>query len=320
MSIPLEDLPETLEYVKLNNYFNVAGMAVMLVDYLHTLQEEERFIWPAKLSIANVLLLLVRYGNFVLAVTTSFYTFDSNLSLTTCHKLSIGVAMQRVLLLALGEAVMYLRVWAFSGEGRRALYILAAVYTTVVTLGVVLVVVWDKSATVVAVSQLPGFSCMYVRAEKVSLSIILMQVVMLASILCLVIATIAIGISRYRNQVIPSRRMGGLLLQFYQGGVLHFIALLGLSVGNLLSENTAINLQVQLHGIIVTRIVLQMRKFSAKNGFVNYRRTDGVGLAVAERRTDNLTSIGFASASHVKSGTQVASWGMELDAVGKYDR
>lgn len=61
-----------------------------------------------------------------------------------------------------------------------------------------------------------------------------------------------------------------------------------------------------------------MRKFSAKNGFVNYRRTDGV--AVTERRTDNVTTIGFATAPHVKSGTQVASWGTELGSVGKYDR
>ncbi|TEB20728.1 hypothetical protein FA13DRAFT_1800711 [Coprinellus micaceus] len=81
---------DAVRAAQLVNYFSAAGMAIMIADYLHTLPQEVRLVWPTKMSIPKLIFLLVRYGNFLFAALVYLY------ALTPAPVLFLGRVSQDV--------------------------------------------------------------------------------------------------------------------------------------------------------------------------------------------------------------------------------
>ncbi|KAJ3546288.1 hypothetical protein NMY22_g2110 [Coprinellus aureogranulatus] len=287
--VPLTLISRALEVSKQASYSSAAGVTVLLLDYIHTLPAEARLIWPTRISVPKALFLVVRYGNFVFAVAEYLYTLSESLPTPGCKRMFTVLSILRVLLAGLGEGeyvLMYLRVYAFSGRNRKVLYLLSFIFLTVVTIAVVFMVKWNVHAEVFSASIVPGFSCVYIRQDNLSVTVQL--AVVLASVTCLVIITMFIGYAQYRVDTGNSRsHSGGLLSQFYQGGLWHFTMLMALSIVNIVADSIHVNLQILLHGIIVTRVFLQLRAYAESHRTI----TSGAG-GTAEVPGDRFAGAG----------------------------
>ncbi|TEB31191.1 hypothetical protein FA13DRAFT_1774538 [Coprinellus micaceus] len=231
----------------------------VLVDYIHTLPEEIRLIWPTRLSTPKVIFLIVRYGNIAFALAQYLYTLGFMFSEKGCRHLLAVIAIVQVVLIILGEGIMYVRVLAFSGRDRRVLGSLVFAYVTTTVTSVGCIVPWVNSSFVAA-GVVPGTACALLHDTHLYVNAV--HALLLLSNTYLVAMLMAIGFRRHRITGPSIReRGGGVLYQFYRAGLWYFLVVLGLNIANILVDV----LNVHLHGMLVTRIVLQLRRYAEKN-------------------------------------------------------
>ncbi|TEB19561.1 hypothetical protein FA13DRAFT_344518 [Coprinellus micaceus] len=301
--------PTTLQSIghaaRLLNSVRFAAITLVLVDYIHTLPEEIRLIWPTRLSTPKVIFVIVRYGNIAFALAQYLYTLGFMFSENACRHLLAVISM---VLIILGEGIMYVRVLAFSGRDRRVLgsLVFAYVATTVTSIGCI--VPWVNSSFVAA-GVVPGIACALLHDTHLYVNAV--HALLLLSNTYLVAMLMAIGFRRHRITGPSIReRGGGVLYQFYRAGLWYFLVVLGLNIANILVDvlNTydfrymLMSVQVHLHGMLVTRIVLQLRRYAEKNQTVVLGSSDMsaedesamAGFATWHRQEHVLDPIEFA--------------------------
>ncbi|KAJ3508684.1 hypothetical protein NMY22_g16535 [Coprinellus aureogranulatus] len=227
LSVRESDLTELVGPARL--CFVSSGITLLLVEYFHTLPNEAHLIWPSSMSIAKLLFLIMRYGNFVFALAMFIYALSPLPSTETCKRLSAAILVMAVLLALLGEAVMYYRVWAFSGRSVRARNILMTVYLMLAApacgLTVKYLIKSSGSTTIVSLRSTSGISCVQLSGEPVFAG--LLHGALIVSITFLAGMTVAIGYTRFRISVAPgSRKLSSLVWEFYKGGLFYFITLI----------------------------------------------------------------------------------------------
>ncbi|KAF6752485.1 hypothetical protein DFP72DRAFT_904950 [Ephemerocybe angulata] len=270
----------------------VAGIALTLVDYLETFPKEVRLIWPTRMSICKALFFAVRYGTLVLAVLVYICELSPTFQGEDCEKIFTATSVLEVVLSLLGEAIVYIRVWAFSGCDRRVLYYLIAQYLAMFGSGFYLLTRFVVSAKVASGAPLTGFSCIFHYGDSMCIAIV--YGILLASVIALMCVMVVIAAYRYNGAPVSSTK-NGLFAQFYKDGVVYFLMLGGLCIANIASivigrrgflveyvhslvtgsgmEHTNFGcltsrLQIYLHSIISTRMILHLREYAGQAGEV----------------------------------------------------
>ncbi|KAF5334645.1 hypothetical protein D9611_011988 [Ephemerocybe angulata] len=201
-----------------------------VVDYIQTLPDEVRHMWTAPLSIPKLLFIVVRYSIFfkVFSATVVPGTFFAdNFSVNGCLQW-FRLTAASLFIIITSEAILFYRVYAISGRGRRILVALVVQFIVIHA-----VVAYFLGAHISSVkftnSPVPaGTTCMMISSNGPLLSAV--YATLLGSV---TIAMLLMAVLLFRKHWGFHSK---LLTAFYSDGILYFLCL-----AVLISANVAVN-------------------------------------------------------------------------------
>ncbi|KAF6761768.1 hypothetical protein DFP72DRAFT_1061975 [Ephemerocybe angulata] len=258
------------------NYTNLSGCTIAIIDFLQTFPEEVRLMWPARLSIPKVLFYLARY--LTLANNISSVFLSPGISRRTVKECNGALNLTGLLspsAVVSAEAILFYRVWAFSGKSRRMLAYLIIQFIGLHSLVFYSVGKWLMSVKYARWS-LPSTAdrpiCMVMEANEFLLS--WTYAALLSSVISSMVIMVFIAYREHRGS---SNR---LLTVFYQDGVYYFVVLAIMASANVAVNWLAyggykyilIQFEVDLHGILSTRMLLHLRQIGTEFDAVSVTR------------------------------------------------
>ncbi|KAF6744741.1 hypothetical protein DFP72DRAFT_65480 [Ephemerocybe angulata] len=256
------------------NYTCCAGYTLIIADYVHTFPDEVRLVWPRPWGLPKALFLFVRYYTLIVIVGQGFRLgtrFPPTLTLLQCRRLFIFSGLSFAAVLFGSEAILFVRVHAFSGRGRKMLAYLIIQY--VVIQGAILFLIVKFLREMHFTSPLPTAVrspfpelqfCRPFEAQKTLIGAAF--VLMLGSI------TVIMFIMGYLAHQKHRGLRSELLRVFYKDGITYFICLSIMTSVNVFITFAApkdlqflfLEMEVALHGILSTRMILHLRKADAQ--------------------------------------------------------
>ncbi|KAF6751014.1 hypothetical protein DFP72DRAFT_1138541 [Ephemerocybe angulata] len=253
MSVVVERLYQARMYT---NYVTVAGYALVVADYLHTLPDEVRLMWSAPLGVPKVLFFVVRY--YVLIVNTVFSVYGSFPINQTAGQCLIEFKR--------AATILSFRVYAFSGRSRVMLAYLVVQFIAIHTAVFITLFKFIDSIKFMKWPYPNMHNCMPVKADTRYLGGVFTG--LLGSVVIIMVIMIYMAFRKHRGL-----NLSPLLATFYRDGVFYFVCLSILASVNI-SINFAIppgyqflftQLEVELHAILSTRMLLHLREIASRS-------------------------------------------------------
>ncbi|KAJ3535159.1 hypothetical protein NMY22_g6612 [Coprinellus aureogranulatus] len=232
-------------------------------DYVHTLPEEIRLIWPSVWSVPKALFFVLRYYVFVNNILAVLYNDPKDRTPEQCERAFQRVAYSTPLVTVGAEAILFLRVYAFSGRSHAML---------------VYLVIQFLSAKFVDM-PFHNVSCMPVEGRSNFLGGVC--VLLLCGVVIVMGLMICIAVKRRRGSVLRAGRTG-LSTVLFRDGVIYFIVL-----GTLLSANIFVTfaspegykllftqLTINMHSVLSTRMLLHLREWAEHDQYGSVLDTD----------------------------------------------
>ncbi|KAF6745039.1 hypothetical protein DFP72DRAFT_59761 [Ephemerocybe angulata] len=241
------------------NYAIISSCTIVVVDYIQTLPDEVRHMWTAPLSIPKLLFIVVRYSIFLKVFSAMVVPANGCL-----HWFRLTASMSLFIMIT-SEAILFYRVYAFSGRGRRMVVALAVQFI-VIHAGVAYFVGAYISSVKFTISQLPaGTTCMLISSSGRLNSAV--YATLLGSVTIAMLLMVALLFRKHWG--FDSK----LLTAFYSDGISYFVCL-----AVLISANVAVNwvaqesykyililFEMDAHAILSTRMLLHIRKVADKS-------------------------------------------------------
>lgn len=284
------------------SYLLAFCLCLIVVDWAHTFPSEVSLMWPGKLSAIKVLYFLNRY--FIVDIVASFAHMNGVPVLQTCKTAFYTASIALVVGFALAEAVMYIRLYALSGQSRVLLIILSLQFLGVHVGSIVLLAVL-LAPTVYTPSPIPSLVPCWPDESDDSSVAIFFGIVMGSEFLILVY-TCWIGFKKHRQTRSP------LLTVFYRDGMFYFMALLIASTANIVILFSVLptckymfNIpQRALHSIIAGRTILHLREQTKERREEESRAT----FPLAPIPASKVLSQGNSSQGVVSTGQSDPAW------------
>lgn len=263
------NLVTVLEHSRLVLYFDFASAAIVLYDYILTLELETRHVWfKQRWSLIRILFFINRYAPFV-DITFSLYNvlLPTNQGCTIMYKFS---GWSFCISIALSEVVLTMRTWSLWKGWRWSCVALVAFYLSCWIPIAVLLGIYFADAEVYAI-RLPGYAtCIIIPGNK---SLYICWTLILAYDTGTLALMVVAGTRSYTQLY---GRFGGssaLLRTIYRDGITYYIALFVLSLMNIVTVATLpkefVNLFSVLlrtvHSTLTSRVVLHLREQAEKS-------------------------------------------------------
>ncbi|KAA1476597.1 hypothetical protein DENSPDRAFT_933153 [Dentipellis sp. KUC8613] len=251
---------------RVNTYFDLIPVALLIYDYFLTFSDEVELIWYSRWSITKILFFLNRYVPFVDIVIAVYHQAASNLSNETC---SILLGMSGWLFvggLGVSEAILIFRAWAIWGRDKRIGLVLVILF---VIAWIFISIYLDKFLKSLEFTELgsilPGIQGCFV--TKASSTLYVYYVILMSYETALMCITLVKGIHHFRHSSSP------FIILLYRDGILAYIYVFAIAVINVLVILLSVpayatllsGTQRIIHVILTTRIVLDLRR-AAKTG------------------------------------------------------
>ncbi|KAL5535809.1 hypothetical protein ACEPAF_3903 [Sanghuangporus sanghuang] len=241
------------------NYANVICAALIAYDYLLTLPDEIRFIWPAKWNAGKIMFFLTRYPAFVDTSLTIVNLIQPNLKLSLCKPIYQAAAWMSFAGITIAEIIMMMRVHAIWGAKKQVL-----IFLVIFNLGIIIpdIVLLERSlrSLVFMPSPFPTLApCVLIDAD---LSVYIDFILIMVSEFVVIVMTVWKCFSEWR----ASR--SSLMKALLEDGVQYFVCMFAISFANLLVVKTALVdfsgllflIQRVLHAILSARILMHIRE------------------------------------------------------------
>ncbi|KAF5325647.1 hypothetical protein D9611_000315 [Ephemerocybe angulata] len=240
------------------SYIASGGFALVVVDYIQTFPEEVELMWFAPLSIPKVLFFVVRY---YVIVDNIFVVLWRGYSASECKVAFTRSAISSPLLVVGAEAILFYRVYAFSGRGRWMLIYLLLQFITIHVISFIFLARFLGSLEFID-WPLPKALCVPFKADLTLLAGV--YIALLASVIIAVLIMMFVAYRKHRG-------LNSTLLQvFYRDGVFYFICLSALASANIAMSFAAPNgykylfaeIEIDAHAILATRMLLHLRNIA----------------------------------------------------------
>ncbi|KAL5526628.1 hypothetical protein ACEPAF_8352 [Sanghuangporus sanghuang] len=202
----------------------VATLTVFIYDYLCTLEDERRLVWPSRWSLIKV----VYFLNRAIAFTSSFLLVDLLLIVTdgeSCKRHLYPTVIMAQMTFVIGEVVLFMRVYAIWFCDRRMLALLLTVYVPGVVGATYATIHATTSAIATSLPALFGPGCVVVYQSTdfwiCYLVLLFHETFMLVLILTRAFLSHGYSLSRILRMVVKD-------------GILYYLCVLGTSLANLL--------------------------------------------------------------------------------------
>lgn len=293
------------------NYLAVAGDTLVLADYVRTLPDEIQYMWGAKLSIPKVLFFCLRYYLLV-HVGFSLYALRADITPEDCKRVMDRVDFSINALVAGSEAILYYRVYAFSGQRRRIMLYLVVQCTAILSAAFVLI---SLAIRTVKYTTYPEYDvgCVPVAGDVSRLGIAFS--LLLANIVASMAFMVYIALRKHQQ----SGFSNGLLTLFYRDSVVYFLFMSLFAILNIVVcfrapehySSIIVQPQAVLHAILSTHMLLHLREWGQR-GAENTQ--DGVYRMGTLHHQHSLqlnevpSRIHFATRDESAESTEAALW------------
>ncbi|EJD35174.1 hypothetical protein AURDEDRAFT_175751 [Auricularia subglabra TFB-10046 SS5] len=327
----LQPLFQSLARAKVVYYMHVAAICVFIYDHLTTLADEVNTIWPAPCTAGKVFFLIERYLTWPELILTLYMEFG-NLEAHVCHGFFTYIVWSVVFAIVVTDMILVLRTWALWG-GKRVILVSLAILLVIMTAAFsVIVAAYIKKTVFVRASQLVpslkgcviaqsprriAFGWMTLTLFELGAAVFALHKRVVLNILSvIVILTLIKGIEQFRLGYTSN-----LITSLYRDGILYFIYLFVLSLGNMLSIFIAPAEYVVLfavaqrafNAILSCRIIIHLQAAPGRDGNRATVSGNGDGLlstmpVFAETGTQNQPCVVIPAKSQTYgSGGQPSS-------------
>ncbi|KAF6748913.1 hypothetical protein DFP72DRAFT_914933 [Ephemerocybe angulata] len=251
------------------NYLGISGYALVVADFLQTFPDEVRLMWPAPFGLPKVLFFLLRYYIMVHRVFTVLYGLPIGLSPEQCRSAFLRTGISTWVLVSGAEALLFLRVYAFSGKNRRMMWYLLLQFVGIHSGSFFLLSEFLRSVDY-RKFPIPGLVCMPICGDSILLS---GSFILLLGSLIVVMLIMVYTALREHRKVSES----AILKVFYRDGIFYFICLSALALANIIVNLMVppgaaggfkfllVQTEVDAHVIFSTRMLLHLRGQAEKD-------------------------------------------------------
>ncbi|KAL4261920.1 hypothetical protein AB1N83_006294 [Pleurotus pulmonarius] len=278
----------------LHTYITVSSIVLVIYDYLLMVSSEARYVWQANWGIGKFLYLLSRYPILVFALTRVYVSLFHVMSETECHALYSLFGCIMFFAVMISEIILAVRVWAL---WHRRIW-LTVLFACMGAASVTTVVIQNltQAVSVHTTESLSYSACVYVMTSGKDYRTSIILYILLLGNGTGVVLLMAIVWSKSCYKGIPFSSM---MYTFYKDGLVYFVALLALSVGNLIfgsiqgpqHANALLSVQSALHSVLSTRMLLNLRR-SARTDLVS---VNSILDPNASHERNSVSSLRFAS-------------------------
>lgn len=285
-----------------------SAQALVVFDYFCTLSEEVRLMWPAPWSVPKVLFFGLRYYIVVHLVFSDMYGFVPNQSPEQCAKAMFRIAISVFSILAVSEAILFIRVYAFSGKNRKLMIFLICHFLILHASALVLTLRFHKSLKFAALPPPFSETCMPVEGNTDLLSGSFGLI--LTSLATVMFIMMFIAVRKHRDL------NSSLLRVFYRDGIFYFVVLSALATAVIAGPSgplkfTLVLPAVSFHVILSTRMLMHLRSWAVKTCYSNDTgpgKMDIFECSGPNYGTEHLSTIQFVERrSHHMDGVVEAS-------------
>ncbi|KAF9260336.1 hypothetical protein L218DRAFT_962658 [Marasmius fiardii PR-910] len=277
--------------------FIVSG-TLLLYDYLCTLEQELAYVWSRPWSLGSLMFLLNRYLPFV----DTFLNFGINfgtMNAQQCLRATHATIWLIYVGMSLSELILMLRTYGLWERSRSILLALSITAVLLLIPGVIIVRMETRSFRF---EDTTAIGC---RATAAS------NIVFIAYVLLLVYEIIVAGLTVVKGYRHLRRTSSPWVIQMYQDGILFYVYLVALSIGNILSSVInpgmgpwLVSLQRVLHSLLANRVFFVM--FSKQ--YTDSRRTETFSMT---------SSLPVLSADLVEDETHNYQTRSKVDDLGR---
>ncbi|KAL5504080.1 hypothetical protein ACEPAH_8153 [Sanghuangporus vaninii] len=292
------------------SFGTVATLTVFIYDYLCTLEDERRLVWPSRWSLIKV----VYFLNRAIAFTSSFLLVDLLLIVTdgeSCKRHLYSTVIMAQMTFVIGEVVLFMRVYAIWFCDKRMLALLLTVYVPGVVGATYATIHATTSAIATSLPTLFGPGCVLVFQSTdfwiCYLVLLFHETFMLVLILTRAFLSHGYSLSRILRMVVKD-------------GILYYLCVLGTSLANLLVLLLAtrnlrtflILTQGVIHSILCARLLLRLRgayKSLTSEGLrsVRIHASQAASTTLVERSFEEIPMHTFSSSTLPGSGSESRS-------------
>ncbi|TEB32172.1 hypothetical protein FA13DRAFT_287702 [Coprinellus micaceus] len=298
----LEYIIDGYNATKYTNYLGVGGFALIVADYLHTLPDEVRLMWPSPLSTPKVLFYILRYYLFIHHVLTVLYGERVDLTPEECYAGFVRVTVSSAIVITIAEAILFLRVYAFSGK-QRSMLIYLSIQFVAVHAGVFGVLARYISTVKYVKYPFNNMTCMPSTGESELLGITF--ALLLTSVVVVMLMMMYIAFLKHRDL------NNALMMIFYRDGIFYFICISALASTNIFVNFFAphgykflfVQTEVDIHVILATRMLLHLRRWAER---------ERVGATANGRTPQTRSSFVCGSEEPVDYATSLDYWATDF--------
>jgi len=240
--------------LQMSKYFNVAGIAILVFDYLITIEDEARWVWDRKWDTTRLIFTVSRYVPFLGTGLTSYYlSFDSPFA--PCpSSLQATENVIHIIGVVAAELLLILRTYAFWHGDKRLLYGLLAY--AVVTICAAIAI--DTSPTQFLPGGQPQLGCLL---ESPRNSALVYAILLLYEL-------VIFGLIAYKSFDASRGTRSSIVRIIYRDGIFYVLCIIAITLANViitfwlpLEYSDLLDIpQIVLHSVLASRIMFNLRK------------------------------------------------------------
>ncbi|TFK24690.1 hypothetical protein FA15DRAFT_669265 [Coprinopsis marcescibilis] len=290
------------------NLFRAACWTLLIVEHLHLLPSEIQYVWKTRWSLVKALFLITRYLSLLEIVLVCQDRFWDKTTQEACRTSLIITLMTGLTIVTCAEAILFIRVYAFSGHARPMLYYLSLQYIVVHGGQLVAITLTITKARFTTEREYhhPGTHCIvdFASTHVVDGLIFGTTISFAISGILLVLIMSWLGYTKYRHVPITSLVPG-----LIRDGVAYYLLIsvvVAVKITILLAyakanEDRFLNHglaegQVIIHSLLACRLVLQLRQLGDTASTSTQR--ERIGVVGGHNNDQPFQPIQFASNCH----------------------
>jgi len=149
-------LAEDAKLLQIFHYTLVSTVALLIYDYMLTLNEEIRFMWSRRMTLGKVLFFLNRYLPFVTSFFALYaYILSLRTDIRTCREYHVVASCLAYVSFLVALAVQFMRAYAVWASVRAVHVVLVVTYVVFLGVASYVLFLYIRGATPVQLSELP---------------------------------------------------------------------------------------------------------------------------------------------------------------------
>ncbi|KAF5334379.1 hypothetical protein D9611_013559 [Ephemerocybe angulata] len=318
----VHSIVEGYEATKYTNYLAVGGFALIMADYLQTFPDEVRLMWPGRMTLPKAIFFALRYYSMAHHILALMYGERTGLTPSECKASFERVSISTAAIIVTAEALLFLRVYAFSGKNRKMHAYLILLFIAIQASASFLLYKFLDSVKFVK-SPFLNMVCLPLHLNSTLLAYVF--TLLLLSVIIVMLIMVCIAFKKQGNF------NSALVTTFYRDGIFYFICLSALASANIIVNFAApagykflfIQTEADLHVILSTRMLIHLRACADRDPHLSGRPgrgqvhhsggmstsdvdicETGVELVTIELPYHEMATIGTVKPPNLRRGTQ----------------